>query len=326
MEDVSETYKNLYHYTTISGALGIIKSKQLWATHCRFLNDTTERVHAVEAIYHHMYPQVVKTIRELVCKNSSAQSFFNQKGGIDKVAKEETKKIVDAQSDAAGNECYIVSLCGETSDEYTNKNGLLSQWRGYGKDGGAAIVFDTKKLEEHMREEGKSFSYSHFSLADLFYHDDFKDLNEDAQVKMLTIVNYGVGVIREIVLSEPNTVDTGDAYSSLASLVSRYKHRGFKEENEVRIIAWPIDQTSEYKKLAASKKENLLPEKARYFRETHGGLTPYIKLFETCSANLPIERIIIGPHKDKEKRKEALEIALRGYDIQIDVSEIPYVG
>ncbi len=32
----------LYHYTTQSGLLGIIKSKEIWATHFRHLNDTQE--------------------------------------------------------------------------------------------------------------------------------------------------------------------------------------------------------------------------------------------------------------------------------------------
>ncbi len=32
-------------------------------------------------------------------------------------------------------------------------DGLLSQWRGYGKDGGYALVFDSQKLEEALKDE-----------------------------------------------------------------------------------------------------------------------------------------------------------------------------
>jgi hypothetical protein len=32
----------LYHYTDQKGLLGILESKQLWATHYRYLNDTSE--------------------------------------------------------------------------------------------------------------------------------------------------------------------------------------------------------------------------------------------------------------------------------------------
>ncbi len=329
MEDkVSNTYKSLYHYTTISGALGIIKSNQLWATHCRFLNDTTERIHALDAIYHHMHPKVLEFVRQLE-KSPSARTFFEKKGGSEHVALQETKNIVNAQSEAAGNECYVVSLCGETTDHYTNKNGLLSQWRGYGKDGGAAIVFDTKKLETLLEKEVVDFSYSHFCLADLFYEEDFKSPSEAVAEKISTVVNYGIGVIKEMVLNEKNLIETENAYNALANLVSRYKHRAFKEENEVRIIAWPIHQDKKFKEMAQASGEEVKTEKTRYFRESLGGITPYIKLLEKLPPNaekLPIKKIIIGPHKDKEKRKEALEIALRGHDIEVDISEIPYVG
>jgi hypothetical protein len=32
----------LYHYTTQHGLLGILKQKCIWATHIRYLNDTSE--------------------------------------------------------------------------------------------------------------------------------------------------------------------------------------------------------------------------------------------------------------------------------------------
>ncbi|HRJ67232.1 MAG TPA: DUF2971 domain-containing protein [Alphaproteobacteria bacterium] len=329
-ETVSQTYKNLYHYTNISGALGIINSNQLWATHCRFLNDTTERVHALESMYHQMQPRVLEIIRELE-KEPAAKAFLNldAEGGAENLARDEARKIINALNNAAGNECYVVSLCGETPDEYVNKNGLLSQWRGYGKDGGAALVFDTKELEDHLKKEAAEVSYSYFCLASLFYEDDFKTPSEEASKKISTVVRYGEGYIRETVLNQPNPVDTGEAYAALANIVSRYKHRAFKEENEVRIIAWPIYHSPKYKDIAKSSSEPLKPEKTRFFRDSLGGITPFIKLFEQRLSGvekLPIKKIIIGPHKDKDKRKEALEIALRGQDIKIEVSEIPYVG
>src|SRR5690606_21929416 len=40
---------------------------------------------------------------------------------------------------------------------------LLSQWRGYGKDGGFAIIFDTSKLERMLEDEYSKYSYV-FSL------------------------------------------------------------------------------------------------------------------------------------------------------------------
>ena len=42
MTDIWEEHKKLYHYTNWDGLLGILNTKRLWATHYRFLNDSSE--------------------------------------------------------------------------------------------------------------------------------------------------------------------------------------------------------------------------------------------------------------------------------------------
>jgi hypothetical protein len=42
MENVSDVYKRLFHYTTWNGLMGILDSHSLWATHYKFLNDSSE--------------------------------------------------------------------------------------------------------------------------------------------------------------------------------------------------------------------------------------------------------------------------------------------
>ena len=42
--------KTLYHYTTQSGLLGILREKEIWATHTQYLNDSKEYRHATELI------------------------------------------------------------------------------------------------------------------------------------------------------------------------------------------------------------------------------------------------------------------------------------
>jgi len=44
----------LYHYTTQAGLLGIIESRTIWATHTRFLNDTSEYQHALDLVLRHI--------------------------------------------------------------------------------------------------------------------------------------------------------------------------------------------------------------------------------------------------------------------------------
>ena len=40
----------LYHYTSRKGFLGIIKTKQIWASHIRFMNDLKEQILALEIL------------------------------------------------------------------------------------------------------------------------------------------------------------------------------------------------------------------------------------------------------------------------------------
>jgi hypothetical protein len=40
--------KPLYHYTTQEGLLGIVKNREIWATHTQYLNDRLEYKHALE--------------------------------------------------------------------------------------------------------------------------------------------------------------------------------------------------------------------------------------------------------------------------------------
>ncbi len=42
--------KPLYHYTTQSGLLGIIRTRTIWATHTQYLNDRREFLHAVDLV------------------------------------------------------------------------------------------------------------------------------------------------------------------------------------------------------------------------------------------------------------------------------------
>jgi len=115
-----------------------------------------------------------------------------------------------------------------------------------------------------------------------------------------------------------------DEYSFFES-ISRYKHQGFKEENEVRIVCLPINMDEEFLNLCKEKEFTPSPEKERKNRQKNGKTVPYIELFESPDIVLPIERIIVGPHVDKEYRAAFLRVMLRKTDIKITVSEIPFI-
>lgn len=116
----------IYHYTTVTGLIGIISHKELWASDCRFLNDGTELSYAKEI-------------------------FFN-----------EVQKLNLPPIDNGGG----YPLPGSTLDYlhmyitcFCEDGDLLSQWRGYGTDQGYSLGFDTLLLNESDVHEIRPMQY-----------------------------------------------------------------------------------------------------------------------------------------------------------------------
>lgn len=337
----SEVYKKLYHYTTWNGLSGILNNQSLRATHYKFLNDTTEISLFAPRLIKFLHPYVLKKYNELLKESPSLANAISEAGGLDAVA----EHYVEAIYYTTSKEFYITSFCGiDPEDKYINDNGLLSQWRGYGKDGGFAVMFDTQKLEERLRLEYERFDYIGFILADIVYSDNEEKFKSELSAQIHDIAEYLMEGfwLNMKQIKEGGQIDENpplafvqraqDALPAFVQCVSRYKHRGFKEENEVRIVAMPLPQeyrTQEYLQLAEQDAVRLKPDKKREFREKNGELIPFIELFNSPDIVLPIEKIIVGPHKEKEGRAAALHIMLRNIGIEgidITVSDIPYIG
>ena len=324
MKKTSDVYEKLYHYTTWDGLLGILKTQTLWATHYRFLNDYSEIVLFRDKLVSLILPYVREAYEKLVRQSPHIGQQISQEGGLGQVVQHDAEVAVDAQYRATGDEIYILSFCGQHKTLYINNNGLLSQWRGYGSGGGFAIVFDTRKLEEILDAEAKRFEYSAMHLSDLIYSDDEERLKAELSEDLSVIAND----VRNLFDPTKSTIEEKDlkGYREFVNCVSRYKHCGFREENEVRAVILPTIIDQEYSDLAETNGVTLKPEKERKFREKNGQLIPYIELFNSADIELPIERIIVGPHKDKDARAATLRVMLRNTKIEITCSDIPFAG
>jgi len=265
-------------------------------------------------------------VQALIKQSPHIEQSINKKGGLGQVVQYDTEVVVDAQYRATGDEIYILSFCGQHNNPKVNNNGLLSQWRGYGTGGGAALVFDTKKLEEILELEAKRFEYSAGLIAYLIYSDDEQKLKEELSDELSIIADIIKQFFNHTNLSQEEEVDASKGYIPFVKCISRYKHYGFGEENEVRVVALPAVIDQELLKLANANGATLKPEKERKFRKKNGQHIPYIELFNSIDIDLPIEQIIVGPHKEKETRAAALRVMLRKTNIEITCSDIPYVG
>lgn len=86
----------------------------------------------------------------------------------------------------------------------------------------------------------------------------------------------------------------------------------FQEENEYRLVV-------------AATRPSKTSEETRatipiHFREgAAGAVVPYIRLFETLDAKLPIKSIIVGPHRDQENQYNAVSLLLEENDLEVPV-------
>jgi hypothetical protein len=329
---IAEEHPELIHYTGIGGLEGIIKSQTLWATHAAFLNDAME-IRAFEArLPEVLRAPVEKFVADSVAKSQANKTLIEQRGGKIEVVKEITTGFVSGMYNALLGtedvqpfaEPYVTSFC-TASTEQIAQHGLLSQWRAYGQDGGYAIVFDTAKLDLLLKEEATKWGYDLFGGNVIYSSDTQEEIRDelgDSINEIQTCIDHYLG-------SNGNPAKLEKIYYSFIYCACRYKHWGFHEENEVRIIAIPPNKEL----FEEQRKQGLVKEeKPRWHFVRAGSPVPCIHLFEGITQlpekPLPITRIIVGPYRNQDNRRRGVEglLSQYGFDIPVSVSEIPYIG
>lgn len=225
---IVETYPTLWHYTTAAGLEGILKSQQLWATNIRYLNDDEE----FRGFFERKLPTLLKTginsgITNL--ESSRLKDMLKIAGDIDGIkhtffeALHTALKTVTLQ-----HEAYITSFC-YTPSGADSEDGLLSQWRGYGHDGGYAIVLDTTDLNELIKREHEQYKYPFLNFSDVDYHYEnwVNDSNRyEETIAWERIVQEKVS---QMVVDSDFIKHAEDIFIPILSLAIRHKHHGFKE-------------------------------------------------------------------------------------------------
>ena len=326
MTEVHEVHKHLYHYTNLEGLKGILDTQTLWATHFKGLNDSSE----IELMRPLLEEKLFELINAIVSKDAKKCSKYKRKieklGGITKASRGEAKNFTDfmykrmflrAPGLVPMAEPYILSFCGHTNhDDYVKKNGLLSQWRAYGGDGGYALILDTLRLTKCLKVEPNTYSYSQFLFGDVLYDDQsdkfetvFADLHRGLEAWTCAL---------EVSKKLPDE----NLAQPFFNVATRFKHRGFKEESEVRVSVSPVTEALEKTVCETS----LLKLKPIQHREKDGSQVRYIVLNDVPKKkSLPIIRIIIGPQRDQKQRAKDVKKLIGKRKIEIVCSETPYL-
>jgi hypothetical protein len=203
--------------------------------------------------------------------------------------------------------------------------GLLSQWRGYGADGGFAIVFDTAGLEALWPQENEPERGMAIFWGNVEYFTD-PEIGDGKYEETRALSETVVASLAKH-LQSGKSIDLVNMFTPVVQLACLMKHWGFEEESEVRfIIANPSKEL-----FNAHPSSFKLKPIHSFLRD--GAPVPHMRLLEDvakpAAGRLPIRRIIVGPHPERDARQIAVEVLLsqNGYsDVPVDKSVIPYRG
>lgn len=323
--DVVTQYPELWHYTTASGLKGILETQQLWATNVFYLNDAEEFIGFFDRKLEAILKDGVEAAISEASKTPSGIERLQSLGGSERTIATIPRQFAEALRETSVKlPAYVASFCAREPGT-TSHDGLLSQWRGYGHDGGYAVVFETEGLNQLLKLELANYQYSLGIWGDVDYF-----LAEDAARHAETL-NWEQAIkdLMKNLIINGDTGLTEQLFSPIMSLAVRHKHQGFKEEREIRVAVFPADDEL----IEESRKAGIWINKKHiktFIRQ--GLLVPYVSLFEPPNGSalpkLPIKKIIVGPHHDKLKRQKSVESFLNhvGVTAEVLVSDIPFIG
>ncbi|MCY4028852.1 MAG: DUF2971 domain-containing protein [Acidobacteria bacterium] len=200
-----EPRERLYHYTTPQGLLGIVKKREIWATHTQYLNDIREFSHAV-------------AMAEQELQAMAKSSEYTELRPVLHRMKESLEGVES------------VNVCVAS---FSEEGDSLPQWRAYGGEtAGFAVGFSGQFLQSVLGD--KSW------LVPCQYDDNeqrriIRTLIED-------VLTEGQNSQREGDDGDP-PISSFRVY--LMRYAPILKHRSFRDEKEWRILSWPLDCTSD---------------------------------------------------------------------------------
>ena len=326
MSSIADTHDELYHYTTADGLSGILEDKSLWGTHASFVNDEEE----ILGFYDRVLPKILRPIFWQYFEDIKDKPEFQKRQGntpFDLYFEDQFEKLIRTLKEIVSSfhDHYITSFSSVSEDKpWLREHGLLSQWRAYGPDGGYALVLDTGPLDKILSEEIVPYQDESYSWVDVQYglnenrRTDDSDTNE--WIKELEAA-------ADKFFRSNSTENATELSRPLTILSSIFKHRGFAEEREVRLVLNLLGPKLEYHPELQSIRQHPINSRIR-----EGTTVPFVELCVREASgvrqHLPIKRIIVGPHRDKNDRERAVKLLLKqhGLNVKVSVSDIPYRG
>ncbi len=318
-KEFQERHPQLYHYTSRAGLEGIVGSRTMRATDYRSLNDSSEIIHLKKSFTASLVPRF-RSIIEQRNPNRKWRRSFEATGGCEKLARDFVNSVYQATFESAGGftfvEAFIACFCTHVDDRpYVREHGLLSQWRGYSGGDGFCTVFDTPSLCQLLAKEFDKYYWVYLQADPVRYAVDEIPLGD----LFPELLQAGAKTLEDF-LSGIRTPEMG--ILEFLTGATLFKHQGFFEEQEVRIVAIPGTQAlhdqgkREHADFPDLPLANILthPDSGRR----------YIPLFDESGAQLPIVRVIVGPSQNQTANAEFARSVV-GAAIPITCSDTPWL-
>lgn len=311
----------LFHYTTATGLLGILSSGSMWSTAYHCANDESELVTGkgvLSPLFHLATHELIKT-------GDPRVSIFARRGvDILEYARQFEQRIIAA---ALFPLCAYITCFYKPASEEDFHHGLLSQWRGYGSDGGYALQFSRKKLMQAITSANDTDDLN-YNLQDMHYSAenplkaavlDHKDIFVKAYMEYLDDLAKPLDFNRKIMRNPiAALLENEGSLEAYLEYLMHTKNKHFSEERECRLSHIQIVSQN------ASQSTN--HRNVGYYNRS-GLLVPYTSTPRNSFKLLDcIEWIIVGPSPRIVARMKSVSQMVRQYGLDIDIrpSHIPF--
>ena len=329
----------LYHYTALDAFIGMVRTKQLWLSHARFLNDIDE----------------IRRGQQVLC---NALSF-----GFQKEEQAGSYNVLRPLESGIRTLTDYYVTCFSTSRD------LLSLWRGYGSRGGVCIEFDLSDTSyfETLLGFGDSLAFHPAIYSDETFvstigaliekHVASEDTGVELLLDLLSVNDFGPVAFRiaNPFLGDIAHAGSGGHFSSfkkdrihkliskcsqaeiedllikiMSHLVPLIKNEFFKEEGEVRLVLNP------YK---SEETADRVSQVIRHRISSINMIVPYVRTTDLlqecnpetdCLPHLPIKSVMVGPSHDSARIADSIRSFLFHHqalgEVPVFESRIPYRG
>lgn len=316
---MQENKNHICHYTSAEGLMGILNSKQLWATHPRYLNDTGE----FNAAFNYIFGENSK-LKDALLKQFKNYYFRSQvsqfaRSLLDFTPSIEDEKFIEGQVDDLISQVHKNMREDTFVTSFTNFEGIDSNthWLSYAHNiTGYCIVFDKNELIK-IDLDGVDYQFENV---------EYGVTPDGILEKVVAIIHDDLVLINEMSkLSEDKDGNFDDqlalrrakAIMKINNLLGIYKQASYRNELEIRLLISKLDSVKNNNHIIQKNDLSTFPD-LQFRTSSNGTFIPYQPVPIDLNA---IKKIIVRSDSHIESKVKSTEMLLRKFDVEAIVEQ-----